>query len=120
MMYHGTSNTDPKLIYTSEEGFDMKYSAQGMWGHANYFAKNSEYSNSYAYRHPSGNRQMFVATVLIGDTIILASDRNLRMPPTNPTTGKPHDSVQGHTGGSDVIMVYSNKKVYPQYLLTYS
>jgi hypothetical protein len=91
-----------------------------MWGYANYFAKNSSYSNNYAHTLPGGKRQMFVATVLIGDTIILPPNGNIKFPPPNPATGKPHDSVQGHTGGSDVIMVYSNKKAYPQYLLTYS
>jgi hypothetical protein len=48
-LYHGTSNTPPNLIYTSEEGFDMRFSPGGMWGRANYFAVNSSYSNSYAY-----------------------------------------------------------------------
>jgi hypothetical protein len=48
-MYHGTSGTKPSLIYTSDEGFDMKFSREGMWGLANYFAKKSSYSNNYAY-----------------------------------------------------------------------
>ena len=48
-MYHGTSGTPPTAIYKSEEGFDMTYSRAGMWGNANYFAKNSSYSNSYAF-----------------------------------------------------------------------
>lgn len=119
-MYHGTSGTNPELIYKSEEGFDMRYSNQGMWGHANYFAKNSSYSNSYAHSISNGKRQMFVANVLIGVPAVLAPDRSLKFPPINPATHKPYDSVQGNTGGSDVIMVYSNKKAYPQYLVTYS
>jgi hypothetical protein len=48
-MYHGTSGTPPEKIFKSEEGFDMSYSQAGMWGYANYFAKNSLYSNNYAY-----------------------------------------------------------------------
>jgi hypothetical protein len=48
-MYHGTSATQPIIIYKSEEGFDLRYSNQGMWGFANYFAKNSSYSNKYAF-----------------------------------------------------------------------
>ena len=73
-MYHGTSGTPPQIIYQSEEGFDMTYSRQGMWGHANYFAKNSSYSNSYAYQVPDGTRQMFVANVIVGIPAILPSD----------------------------------------------
>jgi len=82
-MYHGTRSTPPELIYKSEEGFDMRYSAQGMWGHANYFAKNSSYSNGYAHPLPNGRKQMFVANVLIGVPAVLASDRNLKVPPIN-------------------------------------
>ncbi len=62
---------------------------------------------------------MFVATVLVGKTAILPPDGNLRRPPMIPGTDITYDSVQGNTGGSDVIMVYSNKKAYPQYLLSY-
>jgi len=51
-MYHGTSKTPPEIIYSSEEGFDVSYSNIGMWGKANYFAKNASYSNAYAYSIP--------------------------------------------------------------------
>ena len=49
-LFHGTSDNDQQQIYDSEEGFDMQFSASGMWGQANYFAVNASYSNSYAYR----------------------------------------------------------------------
>ncbi len=105
-MYHGTSGTPPEIIYKSEEGFDTTYSNQGMWGHANYFAKNASYSNSYAHPVSNGTKQMFVANVLIGRPAVMAADRNIRRPPMIPGTNIPYDSVQGNTGGSDVIMVY--------------
>jgi hypothetical protein len=31
-----------------------------------------------------------------------------------------YDCVKGNTMGSDVIMVYTNKKAYPEYLITYT
>ena len=62
---------------------------------------------------------MFCAKVLIGNPCIKGPDSSLRNPPINPDTNKEYDSVQGQTGGSDVIMVYANKKAYPQYLITY-
>ena len=37
-LFHGTSQTDPNLIFRSEEGFDMRFSSSGMWGKAVYFA----------------------------------------------------------------------------------
>jgi len=91
-----------------------------MWGRANYFAVNSQYSNAYAFRVPGLEvRQMFMASVIIGKPAKLNPDRSLREPPLNSGTGKKYDSVQGNTGGSDVYMVYSNKKAYPSYLITY-
>ena len=52
-----------------------------MWGHANYFAKNSSYSNGYAHSKPDGSKQMFVAKVLIGRKTIIPPDSSLRRPP---------------------------------------
>ena len=49
LLFHGTSGTDPKLVYDSEEGLDMRFSNDGMWGRGIYFAVNSSYSNSYAF-----------------------------------------------------------------------
>ena len=31
-LFHGSSFTAPEEIYKSEEGFDMRFSRQGMWG----------------------------------------------------------------------------------------
>jgi hypothetical protein len=70
MLYHGTRATKPDLIYSSTEGFDMRYSPGGMWGIANYFAVNASYSDSY--HHPNnGMKQMFYARVMIGNTIVM-------------------------------------------------
>jgi hypothetical protein len=61
-----------------------------------------------------------MATVIIGNTKVLLPDKNLRQPPNRAGTFVPHDSVKGNTQGSDVIMVYSNRKAYPSYLITYN
>jgi hypothetical protein len=55
-LYHGTGKTPPKAIYESEEGFNINYANDGMWGKANYFASNSSYSNAYASVLPNGKR----------------------------------------------------------------
>lgn len=65
-LYHGTRDTDPMMIYNSEEGFDMRFSRPGMWGQAVYFAKNSRYSNNYAHLLPNNHKQMFYAKVNVG------------------------------------------------------
>jgi hypothetical protein len=68
---------------------------------------------------------MFYAKVIIGRSIEMAHDNDssrLAMPPLVPG-GHPnerYDSVTGkNIGGSDIFMVYSNKKAYPEYLITY-
>ena len=128
-LFHGTRGNDPKVIYESEDGFDMRYSAQGMWGNANYFAVNASYSTGYAYRTPDGNKEMFLVRVLTGDSCDCPSNSSLRMPPqkqSSATTGAvqlgqmKYDTVTGMTGGSRVYMTYDNDKAYPAYLIRYT
>ena len=99
----------------------MNYSPGGMWGIANYFAVNASYSDAYCHTLQNGSKQMFYARVMIGNTVVCQPNNQMRMPPPiNPAT--PHilyDSVQGFTGNSDVFMIYTNKKAYPEYLITY-
>lgn len=122
-LFHGTRNTDPTNIYQNvQNSFDFKFSSGGMWGRGSYFAVNSKYSHGYAWNIPNTDeKQMFLATVLIGDTISLPSDKNITMPPPrqqNP--GLRHDSVQGLTGGSVIYIVYQDHRSYPRYLITYT
>ena len=40
ILLHGSSKTDPKLIYGSAEGFDMRFgSREGDWGQGIYFSR---------------------------------------------------------------------------------
>ena len=50
LLFHGTSKTDPKEIYESDEGLDIRFSKFGMYGQGIYFADNSRYSHKYAYK----------------------------------------------------------------------
>lgn len=119
-LYHGTTDTEPSIIYKSEEGLDMRFSPGGYWGRALYFAVNSKYSDKYHFPLPDGTKQMLSARVIIGNTIKLKPNKELSMPPLiNAFSNDRYDSVTGVTGGSDVYMVYSNKKAYPEYVITY-
>ena len=40
-LFHGTRNTDPKLIFGSEDGLDIRFSNSGAYGNGVYFANNS-------------------------------------------------------------------------------
>ncbi|TNV85958.1 hypothetical protein FGO68_gene824 [Halteria grandinella] len=119
--YHGTGNTPPQTIYMSEDGFNVNYCSDGsLWGKANYFAVKSEYSHSYRHKTSKGTFQMFYARVILGRAKLLGQDKSLREPPmVEGSSNVRYDSVQGFASGSDIFMVYSNKKAYPEYLLTY-
>ena len=126
-LFHGTRSNDPKLIYLNEDGFDMRYSAQGMWGQTNYFAVNASYSHNYAHTAPDGVREIFLVKVLTGDSFNSPPDRSLRKPPMKATVTSSevsfaqvqYDTVTGVTNGSQVYMIYDNDKAYPAYLIRY-
>ena len=124
-LFHGSRNTKAEMICASEEGFDMRYSREGMWGQANYFAEMAKYSDTYAYYDPnSGLKELILAKVLAGDSYECESDNSLKFPPEKPAAGSQliqvrYDSVCGTTNGSKVYMTYSNEKAYPAYIITY-
>ena len=68
VLFHGSGRggADPKTIYESEDGLDIRFARQGMYGTALYFADNSHYSHSYAYMTGNGIYQMFVCFILPG------------------------------------------------------
>ena len=124
LLFHGTRETEPKMIYSDTVGFDMRYSREGMWGKANYFAVNSSYSDEkYAYKIPNSClKQIFISKVLIGDSVtVMPNNSSLIKPPAYQKNGKhiQYDSVNGETMGSVVYMIYENSRAYPEYLVTY-
>ena len=83
------------MIYEGESGFNLNYSGGGMWGIAVYFAKNAGYSHNYRFNCPNGDMQFFLSEVLVGDTILLASNNALRNPPLKPDGKTFYDSIKG-------------------------
>ena len=52
---------------------------------------------------------------------VMPNDSSLKMPPLiEGKFDQRYDSVNGNTGGSDVFMIYTNKKAYPEYLVSYT
>ena len=126
LLFHGTRQNKPELIYGGDEGFDKHCSREGLWGKGNYFAVNSLYSNSYAFRASSGVKKMFAAWVLTGNSICLPSNGRLVQPPfmdrpanQENVVQRRYDSVNGTTGGTRVYITYDNEHAYPAYLITY-
>jgi hypothetical protein len=113
LLFHGTRANTPSLIYNGDDGFDMRFSNQGMWGRASYFAVNASYSHNYAFTTRTKMMQMFSARVAIGKSIVLVANNTHVKPPDG------YDTVSGTTGDSVVFMVYENGRAYPEHLITY-
>jgi len=111
LLWHGTRQTNPNVIIHS--GLDFRYSGQGMWGRATYFATKASYSQGYCFNSSSGVGQMFFVRVILGRVEERASDTNIKC----ETEG--YDSIQGVTSNTQVHMVYHVERSYPEYLVTF-
>lgn len=133
MLFHGTRTVDPEEIYQHKDvGFDMRLANKGMWGEAIYFAVNAVYSNAYSfskpvhnhslkyYHRPKPDRKLIYASVLIGDSIEMKDDREIKRPPVkNAQTKELYDSIQGFTQENEIYIIYDNCRAYPSYVITY-
>ena len=123
-LFHGTRDKPPEEIFTSDKGFDFRFSPSGLWGRGAYFAVKASYSDrGYAHK-TNGSRQLLLARVLTGNYVQLNPDKTLTMPPLMPQDGneaasKRYDTVTGHTNGSRIYVTYDHEKAYPAYLITY-
>jgi Poly(ADP-ribose) polymerase catalytic domain len=130
-VWHGTTFVDPAMIYRDQEGFMMQFAKLGWWGRGLYFADRSDHSDSFSYRprheaytdRPGGDpdeREMFLATLLVGNAVYMEGDRSLVVPPLDPAKpGRRYNTVRGKTGDYPVWSVYENGRAYPSYLVRY-
>ena len=125
-LFHGTRNTDPKVIVQAVRGIDFRYSRCDhplLWGAGAYFAVNASYSDRYCYiDDSSGMKQLLLVRVLTGYSCRYEkrNDPDLRKPP--PLSQGSHvlyDTINGYTNGSTVYVVYDHDRAYPAYLITY-
>ena len=125
-LFHGTRNTDPKVIIEGVRGIDFRYSRrdyQLRWGTGAYFAVKASYSDKYCYVDSNtGMKQLLLVKVLTGQSCSYGkrNDPNLTKPPPL-SQGCPvlYDTVNGYTNGSYVYVVYDHDRAYPAYLITY-
>ena len=124
-VYHGTSTTDPSLIYSSPEGLDFRYSNQGFWGRGSYFAEECSLADSFSYHVPQSNlKQIFLFNILAGKMIELDMDNSLTMPPfvhpdLSSIPGERYSTVTGMHPSGRVFVKYTNEGIYPKFLITY-
>ena len=74
LLFHGSGRggADPKVIYESEEGLDIRFANFGALGQGIYFADNSAYSHAYTSQEKINGQTyncMFVCFVLPGESI---------------------------------------------------
>ncbi|CAF5186920.1 unnamed protein product, partial [Rotaria sp. Silwood1] len=78
-------------------------------GHGFYFSTNWHVSDGYAKPNPStGEKRILMCRVLVGRSC--EGNSTMKTCPLN------YDST---TGGLDTYVVYSNRHVLPEYLITY-
>ena len=73
-LFHGTRNTDPKLIYEDRQDcFNINYSGENnLLGKGIYFAAKPEYSVGYSFKNKdkgifsSDTKSMFYCEVIVG------------------------------------------------------
>jgi hypothetical protein len=122
-LFHGTRMTPPRVVYS--EGLDHRVGqTSGFYGAGTYFSESPAYCDHFAYRLPSGHRQIMLCAVLTGNAKEYGMERkrDLRRPPEAPEFCAPYNSVTGLAShnGARMHVVYDNARCYPQYLLTYA
>ncbi|CDW80444.1 UNKNOWN [Stylonychia lemnae] len=118
-LFHGTSKTEPSMIFQGEDGFDNRFSGNDNYGFGSYFSQNSQISHQYAYTKGDKEYQIFVALVIVGETLKCSQKmKDLRLPPLKPNSNiDRYDSIYDNTLSN--YIVYDNNKSYPGYLITY-
>jgi hypothetical protein len=79
-----------------------------VYGVGVYFSSNAAYSHSYAKPNANGERNMFVARVLVGNTT--KGDSSMKTRPVG------FDST---TDGNHIFVTYHDAQAYAEYLITY-
>ena len=80
----------------------------------------ARYSDAgYAYTK-GGIKTLLLVKLLVGEAVAIPPNRDLVDAPDRcDGSGLRYDTVQGHTGGSDVFIVYQNGRAYPEYRVQY-
>jgi hypothetical protein len=91
--------TDPSKIYEGEQGFNINFASTERWGKALYFTTNAKDScDNFAFTDQDGSKQVILAEVLLGDSIELPQNKDLKEP-SKKANGDAYDSVKGSIDG---------------------
>lgn len=114
------------IICKGEDRFDLHLSNKGSWGVALYFSESTHYADRFAYITPEGDRELLVASVLIGKAYDCgtAHNKELKMPPVREKSRQnlekiKYDSVSAITKDTRAYKLYEMHKAYPACVVRY-
>ena len=124
LLKHGTRGHDPEGVWgsgphTNTYGFDLRHSSDGnYYGRGAYFTDDASYTNSYAFTHQNGDKQVFLAYVARGKVEQKQTWDNVTRLIKHPSPG--YQSICGPiTGSHHGLIVYELNQSYPAYLVSY-
>uniref|UniRef100_A0A3B3ZVS7 Poly [ADP-ribose] polymerase n=1 Tax=Periophthalmus magnuspinnatus TaxID=409849 RepID=A0A3B3ZVS7_9GOBI len=119
-LFHGTSQDT--IAFINEHGFNRSYAGKNatVHGKGTYFAVKAQYSSSNTYSRPSatGEKFMYLCSVLTGDFTTGAQDM-IEPPLKKAGTTEKYDSVVDNTQNPSMFIVFHDSHAYPDYLITF-
>jgi len=123
MLFHGTRTEEAckSIINSDVAGFQpllAGVATGAIWGDGTYFARDARYSDDYAYRLPSGWKQMLAAKVVVGRWT--KGTQGIKICPLLPGDQyKRYDSLVNDESNPSIFVVQHSVAAYPAYLITY-
>ena len=103
-LFHGTTSVDPFEIVKGEDGFDIRRSKGGSWGHAIYLSESALYADKFAHTNAVGEKIIIITKAAVGEIFDFSRQhqRDLKIPPIKEKTNQSmvnikYDSVTGIT-----------------------
>ena len=118
LLFHGTTSDVVDAICKHNFDHRMRGKNGTLYGEGSYFAVNASYSNNYSGQ--SGERFMFLASVLTGEYKL--GGRDLRRPPlrdpSNPASDLYNSCVDSEVNPK-IFVIFNDEQCYPSYLIKY-
>ena len=122
LLFHGTSEEAVQsIIQSNTAGFlpMLAGSTTGaLYGDGTYFASSASYSNNYACRLASGQKQMLIAEVVVGRWAL--GKKGDKVYPLLPGEKyRRYDSLVNDESNPTIFVVQHSSAAYPAYLISY-
>ena len=124
LLFHGThSDAALKSIINSVDGHGFLPLLSGSkvgakFGDGTYYARDSRYSNDYAFTLPNGQKQMLVVDVLVGRWTL--GQEGTKMPPLLPGERySRYNSLVNQVDDPSIFVIQHSNQAYPKFLITY-